>query len=176
MRIAAASCVALAVLGGCAQKIGGSPTAPEAPASSAAPASTAVSEPSAPPASSTAPTTAAEIDLKTLPGTWRGEYECSQGLTGLELKIDAPKGDAVHAVFRFFPMPDAPKTPSGSFHLTGQNTEQGFVFKAGKWIKQPPGYSTVDLGVASVTGDKMTGRVAGPGCGDFSLTKTGGSK
>lgn len=173
VRAVAASVLVVAVACGCAQQVGGSPTAAGGPATSSTSAAAPSPEPE--PSETSTPATGTQVDLALLQGTWRGEYQCSQGKTGLELEVGAPEGDSVPAVFKFFPLPGGAKAESGSFRMRGTNTEQGLVFRGEQWIEQPPNYSMVDLGVAAVDGGTMTGRVAGPGCGDFALTKKGTS-
>lgn len=171
---AASKVIVLCLLGvlsiaGCGQRIAGIPSAAGSPGSSSAP-----SPSSANPAPSSVPESRLPqdaVDLASLEGRWRGEYDCSQGRTGMELEISAPEGDTVPAVFRFFPLPERPQVPSGSFTMRGRNTETGLVFEHEAWIEQPQNYVMVDLGVASVEGDTMVGRVAGSGCGDFSVQR-----
>jgi hypothetical protein len=157
------------VVSGCAQTVPG--TAEDKNASQGASASSAPppSAPQAPEQSS--PSGTDSVDLASLQGTWRGKYSCAQGETGMELKVGAPEGETVPAVFRFFPLPDGPQVPSGSFSMKGANTETGLVFKQQAWIDKPKNFHMVDLGVAAVQGDTMTGRVAAAGCGDFAVTR-----
>ncbi|ASR34187.1 hypothetical protein BAY61_03345 [Prauserella marina] len=164
--------VSVFLLGACAEQVTG--TAQEA--ASPSPTSTSLtSSPSSPTSSSslTSQTSpgAAEIDLASLVGTWKGSYFCSQGETGLELEVSPPEGDTVSAVFTFSPVEGGPAAESGSFSMIGRNTPSGFVFQQDEWIDQPGNYVMVDLGIASVSGDTMEGRVAGAGCSDFSLNR-----
>ncbi|TKG59028.1 hypothetical protein [Prauserella endophytica] len=157
----------LLVVAGCSQQVGGTASAPENAGSSrsAEPSAEPTSqEPSSTPASSS-------IDVSQLPGTWRGSYFCAQGETGLELEVSPAEGDTVPAVFSFFPVEGGPPTPSGSFKVNGVEENGQFVFRQDAWIEQPEGFVMVDLGVASVENGTMTGRVGGPGCDAFSLTK-----
>ncbi|MEU3275467.1 hypothetical protein ABZ639_31840 [Saccharomonospora sp. NPDC006951] len=166
------------LLGACAEQVTG--TAQEAGSPSAT-ATSPTSSPGSPtsPTPSTSPTSptsqtspqADEIDPAALVGTWKGTYVCSQGETGLELKVSAPEGDTVAAVFTFSPVEGGAAAESGSFSMIGRNTPNGFVFQQDKWIDQPGNYIMVDLGIASVSGDTMEGRVAGAGCSDFSLKR-----
>ncbi|EHR49102.1 hypothetical protein SacmaDRAFT_0806 [Saccharomonospora marina XMU15] len=172
IRAAAAALCLLGVLSvaGCGQRIAGTPSAAESTAGTGEPSSAPVTAPS-PTRQSRLPQTGEPVDLASLQGLWRGQYQCAQGETGMELEISAPEGDTVEAVFRFFALPGQPQGPSGSFSMRGRNTETGLVFVQQEWIEQPDGYVMVDLGVSSVEGDTMTGRVAGPGCGDFTVTR-----
>ncbi|MEU6646258.1 hypothetical protein ABZ863_27445 [Saccharomonospora sp. NPDC046836] len=157
-------------LAGCAQQVGGTATAADDPPPSA---ERPVSSTSAVPSADPDPGTGGTIDIAALPGTWRGSYTCAQGATGLELEISEPDGDTVPAIFRFFPVDGGAPTPSGSFSTRGSEANGQFVFRQEAWIEQPEGYVMVDLGVASVENSTMTGRVGGPSCGDFSVTKQG---
>lgn len=156
------------VLAGCSEQIGG--TAVSAPGAGRPSASAGVEDPA--PSSSAQPSQpASSLDLSVLPGTWRGSYFCSQGETGMQLEISEPVDDQVEAVFSFFPAEGGPPTESGSFRMLGVAENGGLVFRQQEWIEQPEGYVMVDLGVATIEGDTMTGRVAGSGCGDFSVTR-----
>ncbi|MBK1789302.1 hypothetical protein [Prauserella cavernicola] len=152
-------------LAGCGERVAGTASAPASAEQSGASEAPDDSGDSAPDTSS--------IDLAQLPGIWRGTYTCSQGETGIELEISEPEGDSVPAVFSFFPVEGGPPTETGSFSVIGSETDGQFVFRQDAWISQPEGFVMVDLGVASVQDDTMTGRVGGPSCSDFSVTKQG---
>ncbi|NIJ14109.1 hypothetical protein FHU38_004453 [Saccharomonospora amisosensis] len=170
--VTAALCLlGVLTVAGCGQRIAGTPSAADPTANPVEPSSSApVTAPSST-QQSPLPQAGEPVDLASLEGLWQGQYQCSQGETGMELEISAPEGDTVEAVFRFFPLPGQPQNPSGSFSMRGRNTETGLVFAQQEWIEQPDGYVMVDLGVASVEGDTMTGRVAGPGCADFTVAR-----
>ncbi|MFF5991517.1 hypothetical protein [Prauserella flavalba] len=174
---AALALLLLLVLSGCGQRVGGTASAPENAGSSqsAEPSAEPSGEPTSeePSSTPTSPAGTSSIDVSQLPGTWRGSYFCSQGETGLELKVSPPEGDTVPAVFSFFPVEGGPQTPSGSFKVKGVEENGQFVFRQDAWIEQPDGFVMVDLGVASVENGTMTGRVGGPGCDAFSVTKAG---
>lgn len=158
----------MVVLAGCSEQVGG--TAVSAP-DTASPSGSTSAESPAPSSQADPSAPASSVDLSVLPGTWRGSYFCAQGETGMELKIAEPVNGQVEAVFSFFPAEGGPPIESGSFRMLGSEQNGTLVFRQQEWIEQPQGYVMVDLGVATVGNDTMTGRVAGSGCGDFSVTK-----
>src|SRR5580700_31381 len=80
-------------------------------------------------------------------GTWRGVYDCAQGITGLDLTITPLGPRSVTAVFSFHAIPQNPQLPSGEFVMTGQlGPSRGhLLLRAGSWTVQPLLYVTVDL-------------------------------
>lgn len=157
----------LVVVTGCTREVAGSATAgPDAAAASTAP----------PTAPSAAPSTArsGDVDLTAFAGTWEGTYTCAMGGAGLRLIIEEPVGDSVTAVFEFFPLPENPDVPSGSFTMTGRVESGTVVFIGGDWIVQPPDYVTVNLTVLNPpTGGAATfgGTVDDPGCALFEVSR-----
>lgn len=107
-------------------------------------------------------------------GTWVGSYTCSQGLTGLQLIIAASANDQLTATFNFYPLPNNPSVPSGSFSMTGTFSPNSVVLNQDQWINQPPGYVMVNLvGVPpSASTPTFAGSVLGPGCTTFSLDRS----
>lgn len=130
-------------------------------------------------ASSNEPTVVnGQSQVEFLNGTWEGTYICRQGLTSLKLVITAKSSNDIDAVFNFFAHPSNPSVPSGSFRMKGsytvsnsQNTPALLNLKGTSWIKQPPGWITVDLrGNVFVSDGKIIGDVTTPGCSRFELT------
>jgi hypothetical protein len=118
--------------------------------------------------------------LVQLSGTWEGTYTCSfDGVRGLKLVIDAKQANQVEAVFNFFPVPTGAAMKPGSYKMVGiyqgptaQETSDTIKLKATSWIKQPPGYKTIDLeGKVDLTQGKLEGDIPDSLCRDVNLTK-----
>jgi hypothetical protein len=104
--------------------------------------------------------------------TWSGTYQCTQGISSLDLRITGVAGTRVDAVFQFsvpqqgvvgqFAM--AADVAPGSLHAR---------FVPGPWIQRPPGYMTVGLeGDVSPDGTEFAGAVTdAAGCTTFSLRR-----
>jgi hypothetical protein len=106
-------------------------------------------------------------------GDWEGRYTCSQGLTGLDLKISR-KGAAPSATFNFYPLTSNPNVPVGSYTMTGTyHSAAKIVLHGHKWILHPPGFDLVGL-TGKITGKRFHGTVQGTDCTTFSLTKPAG--
>jgi hypothetical protein len=122
---------------------------------------------------SKSPTPAAERSAAVISGDWEGRYTCSQGLTGLDLKISR-KGTSLRATFNFYPLTSNPAVPVGSYTMTGTyHSASKIVLHGHKWILQPPGYVLVGL-TGEITGKKFHGTAQGPDCTTFSLAKPAG--
>ncbi|WP_448572620.1 hypothetical protein [Trichothermofontia sp.] len=114
-----------------------------------------------------------------LNGTWEGSYTCRQGLTKLELVIEAKSTTDIDAVFLFSAHPQNPGVPSGRFRMQGtlEIFNSPYIpdlldLKATTWINQPSGYGTVDLrGDVSSSRRRITGNVVTPGCSTFDVVK-----
>jgi hypothetical protein len=79
----------------------------------------------------------------------------------------------LQGTFAFFPMQANPNVPSGCFNITGQadRATRTIRTRAGSWVRQPPGYSPVDLeGTVDANGN-WRGRVVEPSgnCTTFDL-------
>jgi hypothetical protein len=104
-------------------------------------------------------------------GTWHGSYTCFQGGSGLTLSITARGGGQLTAVFSFFALASNPGQPSGSFVMTGSVSGSSVTLNPEYWIKQPEGYSMVQL-TGTQSGGHFSGSVTGgAGCTTFSVTK-----
>jgi hypothetical protein len=102
----------------------------------------------APPVPGSGPTRAMENPTgigSVLAGTWKGEYRCAQGLTGLTLVFFVVDDVNLRATFEFYPVPSNPTVPRGSFALKGTYYSTGFSLEPDYWIHQPPGYGMLAL-------------------------------
>ena len=105
-------------------------------------------------------------------GTWKGEYTCNQGRTGLTLTVTPSKAGTAQAVFRFYQIEGNPGVPDGCFAMSGTISGDQLHLKAGSWLYRPRGYVTVDLtGMANPAGTSLTGSVFGPNCTTFFLER-----
>ncbi len=143
-------------------------------------AALAVAVPAAATASGAGTHEHAAVATAAIGGTWEGTYTCSQGLTGLDLKISRPgSGSALDATLSFYPVPKNPAVPSGVFTMTGTyNSAASITLQFSRWVRQPAGYTYVDLS-GRLTGDKFHGTVTsgpgGTGCTTFATKKLHGS-
>jgi len=116
---------------------------------------------------------------RALLGRWQGEYQCQWDTIGFILDVvDDPEGDdgAIKAMFSFFPLPDAPSFPAGSFRMTGDYmADDGTLLLKGEdWIESPRGFELHDLaGRAEIGGTMIAGRIETAGCTDFVLSRDG---
>jgi hypothetical protein len=108
----------------------------------------------------------------TLSGTWKGEYRCAQGLTGLDLVIWVKDETTLLATFNFYPVSSNPGVPRGSYAMKGTYASSVLELKGDYWINpQPAGYRMVDLTapLSSQRFDELAGTVVG--CNNFELRK-----
>lgn len=101
---------------------------------------------------------------------WVGKYVCAQGMTALELTIDAgPDGNAT-AKFAFGPHPGNPRLPSGSYWMRGRASvlasgQLSIKLEPDRWIKHPQDYEMVGLTVMSDREQqKLGGTIDHPSC------------
>jgi hypothetical protein len=117
---------------------------------------------------------AAQQDLR---GTWRGAYQCAQGNTALALSIEPRKDGSLTALFHFEAAADNPGVPTGCFEMEGDfdpATGQADL-RPLRWVLRPAGYIMVGLaGRLSGMGDRLEGRVRGPGCTAFLVERAPG--
>lgn len=106
-------------------------------------------------------------------GSWRGEYFCNQGLTGMTLEIARAEPDAeLRAIFVFYEVDANPGVPDGCYEMSGRYDPASghVVLTAGAWIRRPIGYVTVDLdGALDQSGETFSGAVFGYNCTTFEL-------
>ena len=103
--------------------------------------------------------------------TWRGTYTCGQGLTGLEVTLRPVGQGQLVGTLSFFPVSGNSNAASGCYNITARadRATQRLTTRAGSWIQQPPGYSTVDLdGIISDNG-MWLGQVMSSACTSFEL-------
>lgn len=107
-------------------------------------------------------------------GAWRGNYVCTQGITGLVLTIEDAGGDEVKAVFSFFPSPSNPTVPRGSFAMKGTFRNGTLELKGDHWIERPEDYLMVDLKAQYDTAvpGHLDGEVLTAACSSFSVDRT----
>jgi hypothetical protein len=106
---------------------------------------------------------------------WRGKYQCGQGLTGVDVSIHANEDGSLAAKLKFYPVPENPKVPAGEFQMFGRFDQRSrrVELRPAMWISRPAGYSSYPLsGELDGSGQRITGRVRGPRCTTFSLTRT----
>lgn len=102
--------------------------------------------------------------------TWRGTYSCGQGDTGLEVTLRRLGQGRLEGTLSFFPLPANPGVPRGCYRVTGQADATGSVeLRGGQWVRQPPGYHTVDLSGRIGADDGISGQVIGGSCSQFQL-------
>ncbi|HEY8526642.1 MAG TPA: hypothetical protein VIL48_16860 [Acidimicrobiales bacterium] len=107
-------------------------------------------------------------------GTWRGQYGCTQGLTGLTLTIEPGEGNSVSAIFEFYAVEENPDVPSGSYRMEGTYDEGRLYLDGVEWIERPPNYlmvpyvSNTDLGIDP---NRIFGTVESPGCNIFEMRR-----
>lgn len=128
--------------------------------------------PEKPPAEPDSPSGGANAYGRDVIGTWVGSYHCRQGLTGLRLSIKAARDGRLRAVFNFHAVPTNPQVPSGSFAMKGAFSGEKLVLKAGRWIKRPHDYLTVDLSGGAPKQGVLSGTIDTDGCSSFLLRRS----
>jgi len=101
---------------------------------------------------------------------WIGRYQCAQGTTDLDLRIEAVNGSQIDATFIFS---HAPSGAAGSYRMHGAIDPDGSVTLAPTsepWIARPPNYIPVGMS-GSVNGDVYRGRIDHSSCGSFSVRR-----
>jgi hypothetical protein len=113
-----------------------------------------------------------QLPALAMSGDWEGTYVCSQGLTGLDLRVEASASGKLTAFADFYPVPSNPDVPSGSVLWTGSYNAKGVTFTPVKWLVEPPGYEMVGLSGAT-PGSKgvntFRGSISNSACGTFLL-------
>lgn len=109
-----------------------------------------------------------------LGGTWHGSYVCTQGTTGLSLRVEGADPAALTATFGFYPLPENPSVPRGSFTMAG-SVRGGQIYLDGhEWVSRPTGYQMVNLTGTPRAGtpDRIEGDVRDvAGCTGFSIQR-----
>lgn len=103
--------------------------------------------------------------------TWRGSYTCGQGETGLEVTLRPAGQGRVEGTMSFFPLPTNASVPRGCYRVAGQvdAANQSIELRGGQWLRQPPGYHTVDLRGRIGADAGISGQVIGGECSQFQL-------
>jgi len=110
-------------------------------------------------------------------GDYSGQYTCSQGLTGMTVRLGQPRGGAVDATIVFFAHPDNPGVESGCYSARGRLDETGrLVLSPGAWIHKPgEGWSMTVLDGQIGADGAYAGRVIAPNspsaCARFALRR-----
>ncbi len=113
-------------------------------------------------------------DTKKLSGKWVGSYVCSQGETGLTLKIKCKSNGDITGTFTFYSIPSNtdPLVKSGKFSFTGKYTSSGkIMLNQNKWIKQPENYGMVDMEGELKEPNIFSGKISNLNCGNFKVVK-----
>lgn len=110
-------------------------------------------------------------------GDYSGQYTCSQGLTGMTVRLSPPRAGTVDATIVFFAHPDNPGVPSGCYTAHGRIQADGhLVLSPDAWLYRPSDSwsMTVLDGVVSANG-AFAGRVVAPhypsACSTFALRR-----
>jgi serine/threonine protein kinase len=109
-----------------------------------------------------------------LTGTWTGSYTCSQGLTDVQLDIQAAPGGTATATVNFYPDPSNPAVPSGEYTMTGTYSASGMALIPAHWIRQPANYLMVSFDARPLAnnGRTLRGTIPANGCTTFTTTKS----
>ncbi|WP_083986588.1 hypothetical protein [Frankia sp. EI5c] len=99
----------------------------------------------APAAPASAPGSGPVVSGVLVTGVWQGTYFCSQGITGLSLRITGSAPEALAATFDFFPVPENPSVPRGSFTMEGAVRDGRIALDGREWVSRPSGYEMVNL-------------------------------
>jgi hypothetical protein len=110
-----------------------------------------------------------QLPAAAINGEWEGTYVCSQGVTGLDLLIEAGPGGKLTATFDFYPVLANQSVPSGSFVMKGHYDAKGVWLDPGKWLVEPAGYVTVAITGHVPAISAFHGAVTG--CSGFTLTR-----
>lgn len=109
---------------------------------------------------------------------WTGSYRCAQGKTELSILVEeVTRGDEENSYeidaileFHFDGGVKGFAPADGSARMHGKYDGKQLRFKGVEWIDQPTNYQLVDF-VGTLRGSSYSGRVEGPGCTSFSVTR-----
>jgi hypothetical protein len=110
-------------------------------------------------------------------GDYSGQYFCSQGLTGMTVRLAAPRNGSVDATIVFFAHPDNPGVASGCYTAHGRLEADGHVvLNPGDWLYRPaPSWSMTVLDGRLGADGSFAGRVIAPtapgACTTFALRR-----
>jgi hypothetical protein len=97
-------------------------------------------------------------------GDYSGQYYCSQGLTGMTVRLGVPRDGAVDATIVFYAHPNNPGVASGCYSASGRVEPDGRVRLAPvAWIHRPgESWSMTVLEGRLAADGAFTGRVIAP--------------
>ncbi len=104
---------------------------------------------------------------------YEGHYLCSQGETGMALRVDEVRGQRVAGVFSFF---HEPTNVRGSFVIQGELSPRGeIVFQPREWIEHPENYVAVPFRLSLTDdGQGLSGSVMHASCGTMEAHRVNG--
>jgi hypothetical protein len=108
-----------------------------------------------------------------LGGRWIGSYVCSGWHMSVELTLQDIDDDTLWGTFAFSTAEQPSSAGSGSYYVYGikyRNTNQITLVGTTKWIKQPPGYTTLSIDALYSAG-RMTGKTSVRSCTGFEATR-----
>jgi hypothetical protein len=107
-------------------------------------------------------------------GIWTGRYDCAQGSTALELDVSLLDLTHLQALFYFHALPANPDVPDGCFLMQGSFdvATQVLSLTPTTWLLRPGGYVWVSLAGRLGPDGVLAGDITGPGCSEFSLTRS----
>jgi hypothetical protein len=79
--------------------------------------------------------------------------------------------DRLEGTMSFFPLPSNPGVARGCYRVTGEadGATRGIVLRGGQWVRQPPGYHSVDFNGRIGADGGISGQVLSAECGQFQL-------
>jgi uncharacterized protein YraI len=108
---------------------------------------------------SSSSSSASSSSLDELVGVWEGSYLAGQGETGLTLTV-FKDGSNYRATFEFYNLSGRTNAAEGSYRMN-VSTERGrYLLKGYEWIKQPGGYSYLNLD-GTINGNNFSGNAIG---------------
>jgi hypothetical protein len=113
-----------------------------------------------------------QLPALAISGDWEGTYGCSQGVTGLDLRVEVSASGKLTVFADFYPVLSNPSVPSGSILATGSYNAKGVTITPVKWLVEPPGYEMVGLSGATPGAkgvNTFRGSISNSACGTFLL-------
>jgi hypothetical protein len=109
------------------------------------------------------PAAPTNYDTSKFAGEWNGDYTCGQGRTGLTLSLEVSQTDGIQGTFKFYSVESNPGVPSGSYRVSGNLNQHGYLILRGvQWIKRPSEYIMVDVtGVLGPRENTLGGKICG---------------
>ena len=111
---------------------------------------------------------------------WTGKYLCAQGVSAVEVRIEAAPDGSATATFEFGPHDENPNPVArGSYELTGALfVDDKGVLQAkltpDHWIDQPPSYVMIGFSASSSDPGQRTmkGKIEHSSCDWIEITRT----